>query len=103
MSNADPQKQALAAASASTTPLGMTNWVGRDSVEPIPEERSLDRVSPYHRGEQLAKFPESYLFPASQRVFEIVALLVPGLASLDVKLYSPGVTQRKEFSDLMIF
>src|SRR5438477_11188637 len=51
----------------------------------------------------LAKSPESCSFQTSQRVFKLVALLVPGFPSLDAKLYSPGETQRKEFSDLMIY
>ena len=34
-------------------------------------------------------------FQTSQRVFKLVALLVPGFPSLDAKLYSPGETQRK--------
>jgi hypothetical protein len=33
----------------------------------------------------------------------LITLLVPGFPSLDAKLYSPGVTQRKEFSDLMSY
>src|SRR2546430_11071400 len=44
----------------------------------------------------LAICAESCSFTPSQRVFKLVALLVPGFPSLDVKLYSPGVTQRKE-------
>jgi hypothetical protein len=51
----------------------------------------------------VANFAESCLFHASQRVFKLITLLVPGLPSLDAKLYSPGVTQRKEFSDLMSY
>src|SRR5437870_8818528 len=36
------------------------------------------------------------LFQSSQRVFKLVALLVPGFPSLDAKLYSPGETRRFE-------
>src|SRR5881394_4275061 len=43
----------------------------------------------------LAKDAESCSFSTSQRVFKLVALLVPGFPSLDAKLYSPGETQRK--------
>src|SRR5881275_3229545 len=35
-------------------------------------------------------------FQSSQRVFKLVALLVPGFPSLDAKLYSPGETRRFE-------
>jgi hypothetical protein len=52
---------------------------------------------------QLAKDAESCLFCNSQRVFKLVALLVPGFPSLDAKLYSPGETQRKGISDLMLY
>ena len=51
----------------------------------------------------LAKDAESCSFPTSQRVFKLVALLVPGFPSLDVKLYSPGETQRKGISDLVLY
>lgn len=42
------------------------------------------------------KMREILFIPASQRVFNLITLLVPGLSSLDAKLHSPGVTQRKE-------
>ena len=51
----------------------------------------------------LQKTRNRVYFPPSQRVFKLVALLVPGFPSLDAKLYSPGETQRKGISDLMLY
>jgi len=52
---------------------------------------------------QLAKDAESCSFALRSEFLKLVALLVPGFPSLDAKLYSPGETQRKGISDLMLY
>jgi len=74
------------------------DWIGRASLRrAITEKRDNlfgSTESDPRTCQLLAKCGICCLFPASQRVFKLITLLVPGLPSLDAKLHSPGVTQR---------